>query len=1444
MKTDKYELGEGNELTIKILYDPEDPGMWYNVKINKLNGDEETEEWLKENNAAVLKYMIETAAKQDKSFIGRNDWPKGVNGGAKAYKQIRKFLGKYGENLVSKGGRGHGVYWKGTPRLILGETEKSQRDTEEVFNGIIEDISRKEKIKKEEKFGGEITDLLAETARELCEKGRRSGRLIAPANIPKSQKVKLPELHAEAELTQGEQIKTLRQLIDELSSDGELIGVFVTGSGGSGKTFSLLDYAHSELNKPPSPAQKRRPIPIYISLNQLNTTENTYIGIENIILNNLYGLSADDSTKKKRREQYYSWIQSEDEQFYPLLMLDGFNEVTDSDIKDRLVAEVNDMQNRTNSPYRFIITSRYDLSAAFSKRSGNSLGSQFQAYSVSDLRDTDITEHVKKYLRSMNWQENRIRDVIQNELMELDLRSNEMKVKEFLKKPMAIVLFCYMHEPVDGFSEAVDNRPINTLGELLSAFVAKVKLGNSSKKAVKDRDEQFLRYLGYRMNSDGVFTVSGMRYRRYCDDFLSTHGEYTFNEQDFYKSSFIKDILNIPKDLKEISYRHQNYRDYFAADFLRQFIVGGDVRQLYLINEYFGHAQIPQEVLVILADLLGEYNCIDNGEESVIQSYFTNYLKERSDYPYDTPEISAAAAAELIHVAAIGRKGDLSAFDFSGIDLSCARLNSIKLSRGEDNGPEHTARFVESILSKDTLNAAGHAGAVQMMLYVNPCLITFSKRGFFAFSMRDRVQYHIADYYESAVDAGILLDNLSEIITGDRAGRLVRWRYAFDSSWKISLEKLSEITMPPCEASSLRRKNNSIQSIVSWNGGLIVTLKCGDVYYCDSGLTDFRLLTRFVQPDGETIKDAFKKRCIASACHRSLYVSYGNEIRRFIEGSEEYTALTADIGKAYIYDIGTLGLKNTNKTEFLFVNVSDMETDAKVKASELLWSVDFRKLRVLHVQQHSTTKQGFKGWNRFSPQENGDIKKTGRAGYRYSIYISSNIEDTQDEPGFYEISVSLENYLRNTVPRLIPHYGNRHRMSVEYVLPFSYSGQNYVATGSVDRCAEIIKVGGGEDAFIHHLAGHTDGIHYMDIVNDCKMFTAHYSGEVCVWQYIPTLAQWKCRHVVQAHQHWVWETKHIRRGDSTYILSCSYDHRVSIINEETERIWFITEPKGRILTFEVYGNFVIVAYDYTLICDGVRQSRAVLQKFRIDDFENGRYTAGNELVMNQQIRFMRRIDDFILMCTTDVTPGLIYRTTCNSDSITTVAPDAIRKLNSPHNLYLRTIDAVRHDNGYFFAAAGDSGEKHIIEIWNESLSTVIYPEYERGISTLCMSMFAGRYYLFSASYDGTISGYELNSDEESITFRPICTCHHSDQVLHIQASGNKLYVSLLSGKVFAWNIRDILGECERQFSENEAALLFHTITGLNICNVDFSLSNTDDWDEAFSSIVRYYEYTE
>ena len=178
-------------------------------------------EWLKENNAAVLKYMIETAAKQDKSFIGRNDWPKGVNGGAKAYKQIRKFLGKYGENLVSKGGRGHGVYWKGTPRLILGETEKSQRDTEEVFNGIIEDISQKEKIKKEEKFGREITDLLAETARELCEKGRRSGRLIAPANIPKSQKVKLPELHAEAELTQGEQIKTLRQLIDELSSDGQ-----------------------------------------------------------------------------------------------------------------------------------------------------------------------------------------------------------------------------------------------------------------------------------------------------------------------------------------------------------------------------------------------------------------------------------------------------------------------------------------------------------------------------------------------------------------------------------------------------------------------------------------------------------------------------------------------------------------------------------------------------------------------------------------------------------------------------------------------------------------------------------------------------------------------------------------------------------------------------------------------------------------------------------------------------------------------------------------------------------------------------------------------------------------------------------------------------------------------------------------------------------------------
>lgn len=177
--------------------------------------------------------------------------------------------------------------------------------------------------------------------------------------------------------------------------------------------------------------------------------------------------------------------------------------------------------------------------------------------------------------------------------MEFDPRTNRSEVKGFLKKPMAVVLFCYMHEPTEASARAVDHMPMNTLGELIAAFIAKIKLGNPSPAKTKNRDEQFLRFLGFRMNCDGVFTVSGSRYDKYCQDYREMAHPKETDDDTFYESTFLTDILSVPANRSQISYKHQNYRDYFAAEFLKEYIVKCDIQH---INEIFGYSPSRKDV--------------------------------------------------------------------------------------------------------------------------------------------------------------------------------------------------------------------------------------------------------------------------------------------------------------------------------------------------------------------------------------------------------------------------------------------------------------------------------------------------------------------------------------------------------------------------------------------------------------------------------------------------------------------------------------------------------------------------------------------------------------------------------------------------------------------------------------------------------------------------------
>ncbi len=58
----------------------------------------------------------------------------------------------------------------------------------------------------------------------------------------------------------------------------------------------------------------------------------------------------------------------------------------------------------------------------------------------------------------------------------------------------------------------------------------------------------------------------------------------------------------------------------------------------------------------------------------------------------------------------------------------------------------------------------------------------------------------------------------------------------------------------------------------------------------------------------------------------------------------------------------------------------------------------------------------------------------------------------------------------------------------------------------------------------------------------------------------------------------------------------------------------------------------------------------------------------------------------------------------------------------------------------------------------------------------------------------------------------------------------------------ALTIPETLEQGKKIHEEYEAKPLFRSVSGLNICNVDFSGCNLIDWDQAFRSIIQYYEY--
>lgn len=1143
--------------------------------------------------------------------------------------------------------------------------------------------------------------------------------------------------------------------------------IMVKGPGGCGKTFSLIGLAESLLDD-----ENSNTIPVYV---QLNDYKKSHKSLLSYVYELLFDHDNSELTPERASNEMTKWFDTDnDEQL--LLLLDGFNEVPTKDLQSELSASVRHLA-ATNDKIRFIITSRYDMKNCFFSGSQSAV-----EYSANKLSPEAIKQYIDVFFAG-----NPNRSKILKNVM---VPGKKDCVKEFLRTPMALIMYCLVNSP-DLRNTSIDD--LQTYGDLMEKYIEKIKAGNAKDEEDKEdaslsNVEKLLRCAGYYMTDKGVFNF----YPKDFKDFVAAAG---FNELiecfDKLKNHiFFKDIIKCEKD-GSLEFRHQNYRDFFAASFLREILIEFGTDE---INKYFGNNIISQEVMVLLADILNEYRYKnDSGEISAIQNRLDNI---------DKVALTSPAISQIIRVAATGRNNDLSFFNFSELDLSDTSLNSIKLYKNN----KIKANFEDAVIKKFTLNALGQPGAVFSMLWVEKrFLISLSKLGFFCFDMKKRKNYQITDYPEYAVRAALHL-NSKCILTGDDSGKITLWEYRVE---------YDELRIVEIDSKVLQRSGTAttkVLDIVEFNGKIYVSTEGGGVW-------SFSVNGSLTEPQRESI--AFKVAnsktmpCRLAVNGKNLYCSLGNIIKKISNGDTDFF----DYCKIQIGKIIDIAAVDFGFGEVILINV-EITGDKGIVSSKVIAVKKQRDYLITEKTHEGRT--GFKGWNSFSEM------------YSNEVYLAANIEDSPESAGLLKIFSDSESQYVGA-----DYFGNNHSMSVNCAVCFKYNKREYIATGSTERSVEILEAQGDGGTRLYHLDGHDNGIHYIDVVSDEVIYAAHYSGEVSKW--MDCGEGWRCMQVWAPHKNWVWECRYVSIKNEGYVISCSYDNKLSVINERTGETLMITEPVSRVLSFGFLSDDTILT-GYNDI-DG----KTVLRAFKID-FSKCSYTSLPEIKalgeMEYDLRSIHTVKEGeknrLLLCANNKDsnkPGTVFSISAGQNK-----PDKVWEISEKNRkVIIRYIDEINFSGKTITACGGDYSDESARNAFYVTISDYndkyipVFIDSADGCSALRLVEDDDNLYFVAGNYSGHIYIYIIDLEIRKAK----CVYVYdslNDKVLNLQYRDGKVFFSTLNGKVYSLSFKDAVSGIA------VPEKIFQAISGLRCCYVDFTNIDRErsELPEDFREIIGYY----
>lgn len=1251
---------------------------------------------------------------------------------------------------------------------------------------------------------GEMVPAIQKAAIQMLHQAaEEQGRMLAFHSV--SHKIDMPGIgnllstalgvqnhHIDSILVENEQnnCESLRMLF----SNPPYPNIMLTGTGGAGKTFLLLDLGESLLRENSSL------IPIYIPLNLLNY--NTIGKQESPILHHFYQILSEE--KQLPYEQFLSMLQAESDVFL-FFLLDGYNEISSEIAKNKLLLEIKEMK-RKYPAIRFLITSRNNLADCFS--TGGEL--PFLCKRVNPLQDAQIQDFFKQLFGT---------ERAEQEWQTLT-HSNCMDI---LRSPMALAMYAYTLKKDVIPTAPLPHRLPETTGELICNFIEQVKRTPTLNGTSEEREQtnfamQMLYYIAYCMTRNGSFRMDEFSIRNAIQDAIAFYKTYsphpmpdtfaaTFWEIE-HKMGFLIEPQHADQDFR---FYHQNFRDYFYANFLLEIIQTAIWMQQYsassqsagqLLCRFFSEL-IPEEILQFLGESTLERLYLPG--QPRMNDPQGSLLEQALQILSELPANSAVQKSieQLIFAVKQTRHQNLSTFRFNDLHLETVNLNGIRL---------YDFQCV-------------YIPATRTFCTIQNNVLSISGSGIWCYNNRTRQFRFLSAYNGTYVSTSVSVPQHQLLLMGDKNGNLSFWSVSFQ-------DKLLSIQQQPERTISL---GNVIQHLL-----YDTAQDCCFAAIKGEGIWRIPLLhpeNRKFVPYPEHCRNFRKYRLAAVedvlifSCGKTLYQipmhaeSFCSEqIQPFLTVSTQ----APEPDDAFIYDFKVLS--------YLHQPCFLINLRGKSRSVVLLATPNGN----LEIQrkEHTDTFNGF-----------NDLILSPDAS---KFCICNKVYGNQ-EPCISEVLLSI--FEKDIICK--PYYGKQN-FEIETAC---YLDSDSIMLSSLDRSLQIINT--RTETICCQFLGYDAGIHSLFPVNENTLYTSSYDGTLHQLSRESWFTgSWHCVRAIPAHNNWVHQVKQFSIDGVPVLASCSHDHTIRIWNAKTETCICTISMPYLVIAVGFFPDGTVVGVTRNGIIGHYRidlnhQQSETLSLFELQQMPECSFARTRKLCMRKKADGTWLL--FLLVWTANHTT-VVYQLTENDQQELQLNRCCSMDELVTENVILRDVDVALLKDGHtrcalfcgspyqqfqnnFFALQTDQNQQYLYRPEADtpiSVSRHDALDNYNGVTAGLFLSYQGELYAAIATYSYQIMIFAVRAVTNA---KIILKCVHDTPILDLQTAGNTLFAAGANGKVFQWNLAQLLPVSDTEkpliFHSQPENVIFENISGFFMNHVRFADSHTD-WSEDFRKKIEQY----